>query len=52
MPRNERAGWCPATPTSIANGRWEGVDDVLREIYREASDALGREFPYPERENR
>jgi hypothetical protein len=23
------------------------VEDVLREIYREASEALGREFPYP-----
>jgi hypothetical protein len=23
------------------------VDDVLREIYLEASEVLGREFPYP-----
>lgn len=24
------------------------IDDVLRPIYKEASDAVGREFPYPE----
>jgi len=30
------------------SGYWD-VDDVLRAIYQEASDALGREFPYPER---
>ena len=23
------------------------VDDVLRAIYQEASEAVGREFPYP-----
>ena len=27
-------------------GFWD-VDDVLRPIYQEASDKLGREFPYP-----
>jgi ribonuclease Z len=37
----------PGYSDFIYNGRWEGVDDVLREIYQEASDALGREFPYP-----
>ena len=35
----------------IANGKWN-VDDVLRPIYQEASEALGREFPYPEKEKR
>jgi ribonuclease Z len=30
-------------------GYWD-VDDVLRPIYEEASRTLGREFPYPERE--
>ncbi len=30
----------------IANGKWN-VDDVLRPIYKEAGEALGREFPYP-----
>jgi len=28
------------------SGFWE-VEDVLRPIYKEASDKLGREFPYP-----
>jgi len=31
----------------IVGGRWDGVDDVLRGIYEEASENLGREFPYP-----
>ena len=30
----------------IAGGTWN-VDDVLRPIYKEASEVLGREFPYP-----
>jgi len=30
------------------SGYWD-VDDVLRPIFEEASKALGREFPYPER---
>ena len=30
----------------IAGGKWE-VDDVLRPIYEEAGEALGREFKYP-----
>ena len=30
-------------------GFWN-VDDVLRPIYQEASEALGREFPYPEKQ--
>jgi ribonuclease Z len=37
----------PGYSDFIVSGRWEGVEDVLREIYREASEALGREFPYP-----
>ena len=28
------------------SGFWD-VDDVLRPIYQEASEAVGREFPYP-----
>ena len=31
----------------IIGGRWTEVDDVLRTVYQEASDALGQEFPYP-----
>ncbi len=30
----------------INSGKWD-VDDVLRPIYEEASNAVGREFPYP-----
>ncbi len=33
----------------ISGGRWGEVDEVLRGVYAEASEALGREFPYPER---
>ena len=39
----EQIGFSDFTKT----GFWD-VDDVLREIYKEASEALGREFPYPE----
>ena len=31
----------------IAEGAWDGVDDVLRDVYKEASEKLGREFKYP-----
>ena len=31
----------------IEAGRWD-VDDVIRPIYEEAGEALGREFEYPE----
>ena len=31
----------------IIGGRWDGVDDVLRGVYEEASENLGREFVYP-----
>ena len=34
----------------ISSQRWTEVDEALRGVYQEASDALGREFPYPERE--
>jgi len=44
---NRTGGVVPGYSDFIVNGRWEGVDDVLREIYREASEVLGREFPYP-----
>jgi ribonuclease Z len=32
----------------IKGGRWGEVDEVNRETYKEASEALGREFKYPE----
>ncbi|MCP4200273.1 MAG: MBL fold metallo-hydrolase [Proteobacteria bacterium] len=31
----------------IASGRWSEVDDALRDVYKEASKAIGREFVYP-----
>ena len=31
----------------IINGKWDGVDDALRGVYKEASEALGREFVFP-----
>jgi ribonuclease Z len=31
----------------IKGGRWGEVDDALRGVYKEASEVLGREFPYP-----
>ena len=31
----------------IKAGRWGEVDEALRGVYQEASDKLGREFPYP-----
>jgi len=32
----------------IIEGRWGEVDEVLRGVYKEASEAVGKEFPYPE----
>jgi ribonuclease Z len=32
----------------IIEGRWGEVDEVLRGVYKEASEAVGREFKYPE----
>ncbi|MEA3413540.1 MAG: guanitoxin biosynthesis MBL fold metallo-hydrolase GntH [Pseudomonadota bacterium] len=34
----------------IKGGTWDGVDEVLRGVYQEASEALGQEFPYPEKQ--
>ena len=38
----DRVGYSP----EIEAGRWD-VDDVIRPIYKEAEEALGREFVYP-----
>jgi len=27
--------------------KWDGVDEALRGVYKEAEEVLGREFPYP-----
>jgi ribonuclease Z len=32
----------------IIGGRWSEVDEVLRGVYNEASEVMGREFKYPE----
>ena len=48
---SEQLGWEIGYSDFIADGKWD-VDDVLRPIYEEASLIIGREFPYPERENR
>jgi len=31
----------------ITKGRWSGVDEDLRGVYKEAEEALGQKFPYP-----
>ena len=31
----------------IIGGKWDGVDEALRQVYKEAEEALGQEFPYP-----
>ncbi len=33
----------------VIEGRWDGVDKVLRGVYKEASEVFGREFQYPEK---
>ncbi len=43
----QRLGWDGRFTDFIASGKWD-VDDVLRPIYEEASQKLGREFEYPE----
>jgi len=35
--------------SDFTNSGFWNVDDVLRPIYEEASDVVGREFPYPEK---
>jgi ribonuclease Z len=32
---------------TIKGGRWGDVDEVLRDVYKEASEKLGQDFPYP-----
>ena len=46
---SERIGWDVGYSDFISNAVWD-VDDVLRPIYEEASRTLGREFPYPSRD--
>jgi len=43
---SQQLGWELGYSEFIINGKWN-VDDVLRPIYEEASQLLGREFEYP-----
>ena len=43
---SERLGWTLPFSDFIEGGKWD-VDDVLRPIYEEAGEALGRKFTYP-----
>jgi ribonuclease Z len=45
-PMEEKLGVSLDFSEFIENGKWD-VDDVLRPIYEEASEAMGKEFPYP-----
>jgi ribonuclease Z len=36
--------------TFISEGKMD-MNDVIRPIYKEASESLGREFPYPDDKN-
>jgi ribonuclease Z len=31
----------------VIGGKWDGVDEALRGVYKEAEEALGQKFPYP-----
>lgn len=31
----------------VTGGLWDGVEEALRGVYKEAEEALGQEFPYP-----
>lgn len=31
----------------VIGGRWDGIEEALRGVYKEAEEVLGREFPYP-----
>ena len=43
---SEQLGWELPFSDFIVNGKWD-VDDVLRPIYKEAGEAVGRKFTYP-----
>jgi ribonuclease Z len=46
MAASKKLGWELGYSELIESGTWD-VDDVLRPIYKEAGEVLGREFPYP-----
>ena len=43
---SQKLGWDLGYSDFIAAGKWN-VDDVLRPIYTEAGEVVGREFKYP-----
>ncbi len=43
---SERFKWDVRLTEFLTDGKWN-VDDALRPIFKEASQVLGREFPYP-----
>ena len=54
--KNDQKNYSDATGVPVENmknsdfideGRWDGVDDALRGVYKEASEKLGRKFEYP-----
>ena len=47
---SKKLGWELGYSEFIAAGKWN-VDDVLRPIYQEAGEVLGRDFEYPENQN-
>jgi ribonuclease Z len=48
---SKKLGWELGYSEFIAAGKWN-VDDVLRPIYQEASEVVGREFVYPADEDK
>ena len=48
---SKKLGWELGYSDFIAAGKWN-VDDVLRPIYQEASEVVGREFVYPSDEDK
>ena len=36
----------------MVKGKWGEVDEALRGVYKEASEALGKEYPYPADKNK
>lgn len=44
---SKELGWEVGYSEFIESGKWDGVDDALRGVYKEAGEMLGREFVYP-----
>ena len=46
---SKRINWEVGYSDFISSGKWDDVDEVLKPIYEEVSNAVGREFKYPEK---